>query len=161
MIKTQENDEKPDFGPELGPLGPNSGSQFFFPTSSVTRYHGQVSSCTISEQTSNPILRKFCDGRTDGQTDRRTRVIPQDAVPLTSSVQNTIHLIKQYLPTWYQRATIRSICDYHMIRLCSSIECLFLFKGGWSLLIKRLSIKVTLKSLLLLASMKKLSKKDE
>ena len=30
MIKTQENDEKPHFGPELGPLGPNSGRQFFF-----------------------------------------------------------------------------------------------------------------------------------
>ena len=36
---------------------------------SVTRYHGQLSSCTISEKTNDPILRKLSDGRTDGQTD--------------------------------------------------------------------------------------------
>ena len=39
--------------------------------SSVTRYHGQLSSCTISEKTNDLILRKFSDGRTDGQTDRQ------------------------------------------------------------------------------------------
>ena len=39
---------------------------------SVTRYHGQLSSCTISEKTNNPILRKLSDGRTDGQTDGQT-----------------------------------------------------------------------------------------
>ena len=37
---------------------------------SVTRYHGQLSSCTLSEKTIDPILRKFSDGR-DGQTDRQ------------------------------------------------------------------------------------------
>ena len=37
----------------------------------VTRYHGQLSSCTISEKTNDSILRKFSDGRTDGRTDRR------------------------------------------------------------------------------------------
>ena len=46
---------------------------------SVTRYYDQLSSCTISEKTDDPILRKLSDGRTDGQTDgqtdRRTRVI--------------------------------------------------------------------------------------
>ena len=46
---------------------------------SVTRYYGQLSSCTTSEKTNDPILRKLSDGRTggqtDGQTDRRTRVI--------------------------------------------------------------------------------------
>ena len=47
---------------------------FFFQNagSSVTRYHGQLSSCTISEKTNDPILRKLSDGRTDGQTDRQT-----------------------------------------------------------------------------------------
>ena len=30
MIYTQENGEKPNFWPNLGPLGPNSGRQFFF-----------------------------------------------------------------------------------------------------------------------------------
>ena len=43
---------------------------------SVTRYHGQPSSCKISEKTSDPILRKF----SDKQLDRQTRVIPKDAV---------------------------------------------------------------------------------
>ena len=46
-------------------------------------------------------------------------------------------------------ATFRSIYDYHKVKLWGS-ECLFSFKGDWSLLIKRLSIKVALKSLSLL-----------
>ena len=73
MIKTQENGEKPHFGPNLGPLGPNWGRRNFFQNlaSSVFRYHGQLSSCTISEKTHDPILRKFSDGRTDGWTDGR------------------------------------------------------------------------------------------
>ena len=43
---------------------------FFFKNlaSSVTKYHGQLSSCTISEKTNDPILRKL-DGQTDGQMD--------------------------------------------------------------------------------------------
>ena len=39
--------------------------------SSVTRYHGQLSSCTISAKTKDPILRKLSDRQTDRQTDRR------------------------------------------------------------------------------------------
>ena len=57
-----------------GPILVQTGAakNFFFKnlTSSVTRYHGQLSSCTISEKT-NPILTKLSAGRTD----RRTRVI--------------------------------------------------------------------------------------
>ena len=83
MIQTQENGKKRHFGSNLGPLGPNSGRQFFFffknLASSVTSYYGQLSSCTITEKTNDPILRKFSDGQidrwTDGQTDRWTRVI--------------------------------------------------------------------------------------
>ena len=30
LTQTQENGEKPRFGPDLGTLGPNSGSQYFF-----------------------------------------------------------------------------------------------------------------------------------
>ena len=30
MTQTQENSEKPHFGPDLGPLGPNSGRQILF-----------------------------------------------------------------------------------------------------------------------------------
>ena len=63
------------FGPDFGPFGPNSGSQFFLSKiSSVTRCYGQRSSCTISGKTNDPILRKLRDeqrtgGRTDGQMD--------------------------------------------------------------------------------------------
>ena len=35
----------------------------------VTRYHGQLLSCTISGKTNDSILKKFSDGRTDGRTD--------------------------------------------------------------------------------------------
>ena len=87
MIQTQENGEKPYFGPDLGLLGQNSGRHFFFSfknlASPVTIYHGQLSSCTISEKTNDPTLRKL----SNRQTDRRTRVISWDAVRLTSGVQ--------------------------------------------------------------------------
>ena len=44
---------------------------FFFKnlTPSDNRYHGQLSSCTISVRTNDLILRKLSDGRTDGRTD--------------------------------------------------------------------------------------------
>ena len=53
-------------------FGWNSSRQSFFKNlaPSVTRYHGQLSSCTISEKTNDPLLRKLSDGRTDRQTDR-------------------------------------------------------------------------------------------
>ena len=66
-------------------LDPNSDCQFFFffknLTPSVTRYFGDLLSCTISEKTNNdPILRKLSDRwmvkqtvrQTDRQTDRLT-----------------------------------------------------------------------------------------
>ena len=70
MIQTQENNEKPHFGPDLGPVDPNSGANFFFRNLalSVTRYHGQLSLCTISEKTNDPLLRIFSVGWMDGQT---------------------------------------------------------------------------------------------
>ena len=36
---------------------------------SVTRYHGQLSLCTISEKTDDPILRKFTNQRTNREID--------------------------------------------------------------------------------------------
>ena len=77
LIQTQENDEKSHFGPNLGSLGSNLGRQIFFKNLalSVARYHGQLSSCTKSKELNDPILTKFSGGRTDGRTDRRTRVI--------------------------------------------------------------------------------------
>ena len=56
-------------------------ANFFFKNlpSSVTRYYGQLSSSTTAKKTNDSILRKFKAGRTnrrtDGHTDRRTRVI--------------------------------------------------------------------------------------
>ena len=56
-------------------------ANFFFKNlaPSVTRRHCQLSSCTISEKTNEPIMRIFSDRRTDGktyrQTDRSARVI--------------------------------------------------------------------------------------
>ena len=80
MIQTQENGEKPNFGLDLDPLSPNS-SRHSPPLPppplknlvlSVTKYHGQLSSRTILQKTNDPILIKFSDGRTDGQTARQT-----------------------------------------------------------------------------------------
>ena len=69
MYKTRENGKKPSFGPGFVPLGQNSGCIFFFFFfffKKVTRYHGQLSSCIISEKTDAPILRKICDRQTYG-----------------------------------------------------------------------------------------------
>ena len=69
MIQTQENGEKPHFGPNLGPLGPTSGCQFFFKknlASSAIRYHGQLLLCKISGKTNDRNLTKFSDGWIDG-----------------------------------------------------------------------------------------------
>ena len=39
----------------------------------VTKYHVQLSSCTIAEKANDQILRKFSDGRTDWRLDKRDR----------------------------------------------------------------------------------------
>ena len=74
MIQTQENDEKPHFEFDLDPYWAQIWAQnFIFKNlaSSVTRHHGQLSSCTTSEKTNDPVLRKL----TDEWTDLRTRVM--------------------------------------------------------------------------------------
>ena len=52
IIQTQENGEKPHFGPDSGPLDPNLGQQLFFQKSGflVIRCHGQLSQWKISEK---------------------------------------------------------------------------------------------------------------
>ena len=51
MIQTQENGEKSQFGPDMGPLDPKSDCNFFFKNlAAVTGYHGQIPSCKISEK---------------------------------------------------------------------------------------------------------------
>ena len=61
-------------GSILAHLAQTWDAKFFFKNlaSSVTRYHSQVSSCTISEKTIDPILRKLSDGWADRQRDRWT-----------------------------------------------------------------------------------------
>ena len=79
MNQICENGKKPSSGPNFGLFGPNLGHQIFFFKNlalSVTRYYGQLSSCTISEKTNDPILRILCDR----WMPRWTRVISQDAV---------------------------------------------------------------------------------
>ena len=81
MIQALENGEKPRFGPDLDPLGLKSGRVFFFfffqnfGFFRLTRYHGQQSSCTISEKTNDLILTKLSEEQTGRGPDRRTRVI--------------------------------------------------------------------------------------
>ena len=62
MNQTWENGKKQVSGLSLASLAQIPPRPQFF---SVTRYHGQLSSCTTSEKNNDPILRK----RTDGQTD--------------------------------------------------------------------------------------------
>ena len=72
MIQNQEyGKKKAHFGPDLGLSDPNLCCNFFKKNlaSSVTRYHGQLSSSTILEITNDPILRKLSDGQTDRQKD--------------------------------------------------------------------------------------------
>ena len=66
--QTCENGKKPSFRPHLAQIRTNNFFFFKNLASSVTRYHGQSSS-TISEKTNDSILKKFSDGRTDGQVD--------------------------------------------------------------------------------------------
>ena len=73
MIQTQEKGEKLHFGPDLSPFAQIRTAKIAFQKSvffSVTRYHGQLSSCTILEKTNDPFLKKLCDGQTGGQTDK-------------------------------------------------------------------------------------------
>ena len=57
-------------------------SNFFFKnlTPTVTRYHGQLLSCTISEETNDTILRKLRNGRTVGQTGRQRQMDESDFI---------------------------------------------------------------------------------
>ena len=69
MNQTWENVKKPSFGPDFDPFGPNSGRNILFKNQvpSVTRYHRQLSSCTLLEKIKDPVLKKL-----SGQTDRLT-----------------------------------------------------------------------------------------
>ena len=67
--QNSENDKKPSFRPDFCPFLPNSDCHSFSQKSGfvITRYNGQLSSCTLSEKTNDPMLRKLSDGQTDRQ----------------------------------------------------------------------------------------------
>ena len=56
-------------GPIMAHLAQIQAANFFFKNlvPSFTRYYGQLSLCTLSEKTNDPILRKLSEGQTDGQ----------------------------------------------------------------------------------------------
>ena len=58
MIKTKENSEKPHFGPDLGPLGPNSSRQIFF-IKLVVRHYSTLSASAIYRKINEPNLGKW------------------------------------------------------------------------------------------------------
>ena len=71
--QTWEKSRKPNLGSNFGPFESNLGHQIFFLKNlalSVTRYHGQLSLCTISNKTNDPILRKLSQWLADRQTDK-------------------------------------------------------------------------------------------
>ena len=75
IIQTQKNDKKLHFGPDLGPLDPNSGNQIFFTNIwvrqsldiMVSYHHVQYQRKLMIQFSENLVT----DGRTDRQTDRR------------------------------------------------------------------------------------------
>ena len=72
--QTWENGKKPNLDLILANLAQIMAAKLFFAKSgsSVTRCHGQFSSCTTSEKTIDPIFRKLSDGRADGHTEGQT-----------------------------------------------------------------------------------------
>ena len=70
MIQTEENGKNPLFGSDLDHWAQIRADKFFFKNlaPSVT---SQLSSCTISEKTNDPILRKHTDGWIDRRKDGR------------------------------------------------------------------------------------------
>ena len=120
--KSWENGKKPNFRLDFGPFGP-----FYFKNLalSVTRYHGQLSSCKISEQINDPILRLTYWHETDRltyrQTNRQTRVISWDADIKTwhdwilPHIQNPLILTqigKPCVPLEMQNSSILTILEY-------------------------------------------------
>ena len=75
MNRTWENSQKPSFGPNFGPLTQIRAVNFFFKNLplSATSYHGQLSSCTISEK----LMIQFWENLvTDGRTDESDFIGP-------------------------------------------------------------------------------------
>ena len=59
LTQTPENGEKTHFRPDLSPLGPNSGHQFFCTKWKVVSHRSKLLSYAIWRKTSEPNLRKW------------------------------------------------------------------------------------------------------
>ena len=109
MIQTQEN------GEIMGLIQVPWALNLF---SSITSYHGHLSSCTISEKTNDPILKKF--------SDRRTGVVSWDAVRLTSSVQYNFAKIVYYFLFSYLITNFQdTITSNSLHPICKCNHCIF------------------------------------
>ena len=75
-------------------------AKFFFKnlTSSVTRHHGQLSSCIILGKANDPILRKVSDGRKDGQTEESDFLgrSTTNVVSNMNNLENVYIILKQF-----------------------------------------------------------------
>ena len=91
-------------------------TKFFFKNlaPSVTRYHGQLLSSTISEKTNDPILRKLTDGRTDG---------PEWRCPTNVSVEQVNNLVVDSSITLFKPAAwCIKIIFQHLLFLISILK---------------------------------------
>ena len=69
--QTSENDKKPNFGPDFGPLGSNSDCQFFFfliwlrqPLDIIVSYHHvQYQKNLMIQSLGNLVMDRHTDGR--------------------------------------------------------------------------------------------------
>ena len=81
------------------------------------------------------------------------------------AAKNKTHVIKEHLLKWMSYNQMKQSYslsyDESLFLSYQKVPCLFLLNREWSLLIKRLSIRVTLKSLLLVVRIKIFSKWGE
>ena len=66
LIQTQENGEKPHFGPDLSQLSPNSCHVWLLQSLDIMISYQHVK---YQKKATDPFLRKLSDGQMDRQTD--------------------------------------------------------------------------------------------
>ena len=100
MNQTWENGKKPSFGPNFCSFDTNSGRQIFFSKFWLRQTLDIIASYHLAQYQKKLMIQSWenlvTDRRTDGQIDRRTSVISQGAVRLTSSVQQAAWI------AWYK-----------------------------------------------------------
>ena len=99
--------QKTQFRSQLCPIWSKSGHQFFFKNIRQS-LDGRLLSCTISEKTNDPILRKL-QWRTDGQTDESDFI---GRCPIFQGVQKCTSRMK-----WVDRGKLRLVLQRAPIKL--------------------------------------------